>query len=338
MTRGIHPTTEEIQNAGERIRQGRLVAFPTETVYGLGADATSDDAIKAVFDAKGRPWTDPLIVHVTSSAAANEVGDMGAPGSVARRLAERFWPGPLTLILERRRGISDLVGGGFATVGVRCPAHPVALDLLKAAGVPLAAPSANRFGRVSPTDAAHVRDELGDSVDLLLDAGPTPLGIESTVVDCTQNPPAVLRPGALPLEDIEEFLGEITHHGRRATASGRSSVSPGTLAAHYSPSIPVVLVEGESTLMDSVRTALGEQQLRAALLVLPSERGEAAASLYALLRGADEEPADVLLAQTVDPAGVGRAINDRLFRAAHGHLVLDDRESTIMGIVARVRQ
>ncbi len=336
MTRGIHPTPEEIRNAGELIRQGGLVAFPTETVYGLGADATSDDAINAVFDAKGRPRTDPLIVHVSSVTAANEVGDMGAPDSVAHRLAERFWPGPLSLILNRREGISDLVGGGFGTVGVRCPAHPVALDLLDAAGVPLAAPSANRFGRVSPTDAGHVRDELGDSVDLLLDAGPTPLGIESTVVDCTQNPPAVLRPGALALEDIEDLLGEVTHSDRRATAPEESSTSPGTLAAHYSPLMPVVLVEGESALRDSVRAALGEQQVRAGLLELPSDPGEAAASLFALLRRADEESTDVLLAQTVDPAGVGRAINDRLFRAAHGHLVLDDGESTIMGIVARV--
>lgn len=337
----VLPTQGEIDKAAAILQSDGLVAFPTETVYGLGADATSTVALERIFDAKGRPKTDPLIVHVDSIQQAAALGEMREPGSPAMRLAGEFWPGPLTVIVRRRRpaesgSLSDLVGGGGVTVGMRCPAHPTALALLASAGIPIAAPSANRFGRVSPTTADHVREELGNRVDLILDGGPTPLGIESTVVDCTAEIPRVVRPGGLALEDLQEFLGVVEFDERVSESPDRAATSPGVFAGHYAPRVSVVLVEGAQSQAEALRDLLLAEKINAKLLELPLMATEAAPVLYSRLREADHGSTDVLLASAFDPAGLGRAINDRLFRAAHGHIAPDASPDTVMGIVARV--
>jgi L-threonylcarbamoyladenylate synthase len=321
------PSPELLESAGRRLREGELVAFPTETVYGLGADATQADAVRSVFVTKGRPSTDPLIVHVVDEAAAREV--VADWPDAAGRLARRFWPGPLTLVLPRGGMVVPTVGGGRPTVAVRVPAHPVALGLLRAAGVPVAAPSANRFGRISPTEGAHVVEELGGSVPVVLDAGPTPLGVESTVVDLTGERPALLRPGALTLEDLEGELGPLEHRERRVIAADAPAASPGQLSAHYAPSTPVVLVEADGSTVDALRAALAATGHRAEVLALPDTAARAAVELYASLRRADRPDLDVLVVRAFPGAGMGRAVNDRLFRAAHGRVALDADPGTV---------
>ena len=234
----VKATDDEIARAAEALRAGDLVAFPTETVYGLGADATNGRAVAKIFEAKGRPRFNPLIVHVADRATAERIATLTAK---ARRLADAFWPGPLTLVLPRRERaeISELVSAGLDTIGVRVPGHPIAHALLKAAGVPVAAPSANVSGHVSPTEAAHVAADLGDRVAMILDAGPTEHGLESTVVDATGEQIALLRPGAVTREAIEAVLGEpIVRVGESAPgdeAAADQPRSPGQLASHYAP-------------------------------------------------------------------------------------------------------
>src|SRR5262245_2786343 len=235
----LTPTAENLVRAATVLRGGGLVAFPTETVYGLGGNALDPAAVARVFDAKGRPARNPLIVHV---ADAGRVPDVAADfPDAARRLAERFWPGPLTLVLPRRDDLPAAVTAGGPTVAVRVPAHPVALDLLRAAGVPVAAPSANRSGELSPTTAEHVRRSLGDRVDLILDAGPTGRGIESTVLDVTGPRPRLLRPGPIPPGVLEAILGPIERSRVRESGSGPALPSPGQLSRHYAPRTPVEL-------------------------------------------------------------------------------------------------
>jgi L-threonylcarbamoyladenylate synthase len=333
-----HPIgPHDIQAAANAIKQGELVAFPTETVYGLGADATNPEALWKVFEVKQRPLTDPLIVHVDSLEMADEVGELGEDDSVAHRLAERFWPGPLTLIVPRHDHIPDLVGGGRQTVGLRQPNHPVARDLLGAAGVPVAAPSANRFGRISPTTAAHVRAELGLEVRLVLDAGPTPLGIESTVVDCTTPTPTVLRPGVVGSEEIKSALGMDVVENATVTPDGVSAASPGTLSSHYSPRTPLVVLNIQLSDLAEVVARLADKGVDAAALEQPHDLSAAAAALYARMRELDDSGAALIVASAVESKGVGRAINDRLMRAAHGHLVHVLSDESLMGMVARVR-
>lgn len=329
------PDPSAIERAARELLAGRLVAFPTETVYGLGAVATDRDAVAAVFRGKGRPATDPLIVHVPSVGAAREVVDDWP--IAAQRLADAFWPGPLTLVLPRAAHIPTEVTAGGPSVAVRVPAHPVADALLRRVARPVAAPSANRFGRVSPTTADHVRDELHGVYSLLLDGGPTPLGVESTVVDLTGATPRMLRPGGVTLEDLQAVLGEVQHTERAVAAEDQASSSPGELLRHYAPTTPLVLVEGSTQLRDRLAGALAGAGITAAALDLPSDPTQAARRLYAALRAADEGGATVLLASTLDPAGLGRAVNDRLFRAAHGRVVLDASEATVerlRGLVA----
>src|SRR5260370_210005 len=227
-------TPEAIARAAALLRAGRLVAFPTETVYGLGADATNERAVAEIFRAKGRPRFNPLIVHVPGLAEAEAFAVFD---DRARRAATAFWPGPLTLVLPRRgeSRLSLLASAGLDTVAIRAPSHSAAQALLHEAGRPIAAPSANRSGRVSPTEAAHVADELGDDVALILDDGPTPLGLESTVLDLSGEAPALLRPGAVTLEQLTGLLGPIA-----APGSGVAK-SPGMLASHYAPSLPIRL-------------------------------------------------------------------------------------------------
>jgi len=296
--------------AGIHIRAGRLVAFPTETVYGLGGDATNGAAVAAIFEAKGRPRFNPLIVHVHDIAAARNLGRFSA---MAESLAAAFWPGPLTLVVERSETsqLSDLVSAGLDTVALRVPAHEGARDLLEAAQRPLAAPSANRSGRVSPTTARHVADELGDAVAMILDGGPCTVGIESTIVDVSGRQPGLLRPGGVALESVEEVLG------RKVAVVGAEAgvIAPGMLQSHYAPGLPVRL--------DARRARRGEALLGfgpapGATLNL-SETGdlrEAAANLFAMLRALDRPGFAGIAVMPIPERGLGRAINDRLRRAA----------------------
>jgi L-threonylcarbamoyladenylate synthase len=288
------------------------VAFPAETVYGLGGDATNERAVADIFAVKGRPRFNPLIVHVPSLAEAEVYAVFNSP---ARRAAARFWPGPLTLVLPRRHGggLSLLASAGLDTVAIRSPAHSAAQALLRETGRPIAAPSANRSGRVSPTEAAHVADELGDDVALILDDGPTPLGLESTVLDLSGETTALLRPGAVTLEQLTELLGPIAVPG-----SGVAK-SPGMLASHYAPSLPIRL--------DVIDARPGEALLAYGLDAPPGfadilwlsrsgDLAEAAANLFTMLRQLDRPPFTGIAVMPIPEHGLGRAINDRLRRAA----------------------
>lgn len=293
----------DIDRALAVLRAGGLVAIPTETVYGLAADASNPDAVRRIFAVKGRPAEHPLIVHI---AAAEQLGEWAAtiPPSAAV-LADACWPGPLTLLVPRARRVLDVVTGGLPTVGVRVPAHPLTLELLTRFEGGLAAPSANRFGRVSPTTADHVRADLGDDVDFVLDGGPCPIGVESTIVDCTIDPPQVLRPGGIPVDDIAALL-----NGELGGASGPSR-APGMLASHYAPRCQVLLV---ATLAEA-------QQLMAAQpdseILDDHDLVRYARTLYARLRDADDRGVDIVIAVLPAAVGLGHAIRDRLAKAAH---------------------
>jgi L-threonylcarbamoyladenylate synthase len=301
---------ESLALAGQEIRAGRLVAFPTETVYGLGGDATNGTAVAAIFEAKGRPRFNPLIVHVPDTGTART---MGRFSEMADILAARFWPGPLTLVLSRNPDttLSELVSAGLDTVAIRVPAHDGARALLVVSDRPLAAPSANRSGKVSPTTAQHVADELGDAVALILDGGPCPVGVESTVVDVGGDTPLLLRPGGVPLEDIETALG------RSVPVAGVADAirAPGMLESHYAPGLPLRLDAGRANPGEAL---LGFGPAPEATLNL-SESGdlrEAAANLFAMLRELDNPDFTGIAVMPIPESGLGRAINDRLRRAA----------------------
>jgi L-threonylcarbamoyladenylate synthase len=313
--------------AARRLAEGGLVAFPTETVYGLGARADDASAVAAIFEAKGRPKDHPLIVHVADLAHAHRYVSELPP--VALRLIAAFWPGPLTVIVPRRPGIGEAAAGGQDSIGLRCPSHPVALALLRAAhaqGVSgVAAPSANRFGRVSPTLAAHVHDEFPDRDDLLVvDGGPCEVGIESCIVDCSRGRPVLLRPGGLPRERLEQVAGEPL--ADRDDAAPRAS---GTLAAHYAPQAVVRLMDAAA-----LRQALGVMgaDLRAAGVAvysrtvtpppacpqrrMPDDAAAAARELFAALRGFDAAGARLLWVETPPESPEWDGVRDRLTRAA----------------------
>jgi len=309
------PGEEVIAEAAHLLRRGELVAFPTETVYGLGADARSDRAVAAIFAAKGRPRFNPLIVHWASAEAAADVVDFD---DRSRELARQFWPGPLTLVLPRRAqtGISLLCSAGLETLAVRVPAHPVAERLLAAFGGPVAAPSANRSGEISATTAAHVAESFGDRVALILDGGPAPIGLESTVLDLTGPKPVLLRPGAVTLETLEAAIGPVA-----AMRTGRGAPrSPGMLERHYSPRLPLRLeVEGRPRPGEAL-LAFGPTPLKgfaATLNLSPAgDLGEAAANFFAMLRALDRAGLSGIAVMPIPERGLGRAINDRLRRAA----------------------
>lgn len=334
----LHPDPDDISAAAKTLQEGRLVSFPTETVYGLGAAISRPEAVARIFRVKDRPSTDPLIVHVADFEAVGAV--VAEVPSRARALAEAFWPGPLTLVLPRGDGVGDAVTAGGPSVAVRVPAHPVAEALLRSTGIGVAAPSANRFGRISPTDGAHVVDDLGPHLgagDLVLDAGPTPLGIESTVLDLGGDRPTVLRHGGVPVEDLVEVLGPVDAPERRVVDDQVAASAPGSLLRHYSPRRPLVLVEGDDALADELRTLLAERDVRAVVVELPHRADRAAAVLYGRLRAADRTGADLLLVVARDPEGLGRGINDRLYRAAHGRVVMDATQGSLDRLAASAR-
>jgi L-threonylcarbamoyladenylate synthase len=303
---------EEIARAAALLRAGRLVAFPTETVYGLGGDATNERAVSGIFAAKGRPRFNPMIVHVAELARAEALVVFN---DRALRVAARFWPGPLTLVLRRRDNgrLSLLASAGLDTVAIRVPRHPVAQALLRDAGRPIAAPSANRSGRVSPTEAAHVAEELGDHVALIIDGGRTQVGIESTVLDLSGETPGLLRSGGVTVEQLTEFLGPIAEPGADLPRS------PGMLPSHYAPSLPLRL-EAVGFRPDEALLAFGPDAPPGFAEVLWLSRSgdlaEAAANLFAMLRRLDRPPFTGIAVMPIPERGLGRAINDRLRRAA----------------------
>lgn len=306
--------------AAAMLKAGKLVAFPTETVYGLGADATSSVACRRIFQAKGRPPTNPLIVHVADIATARNF--TAGWTTSAQRLAEEFWPGPLTLVLPRAAGceVAELATAGLETIAVRVPAHPVARAILQSFGKPVVAPSANVSGHVSPTTAEHVAADLSGRIDLIVDGGPAPVGLESTIVGCFARP-LLLRPGGLPRSEIEAVLGE-----RLAELPGHEAadqpLAPGMLASHYAPRSPVRLnattIEPGEALLAFGSSAVAGVDKAAAVLNL-SPRGdlvEAAANLFRQLRSLDAVAATQIAVMPVPNEGLGEAINDRLRRAA----------------------
>lgn len=310
----IRLTSSDIERAAAYLRAGELVAFPTETVYGLGGDATSDRAVAAIFSAKGRPQFNPLIVHLLNAEHAAPLVQVDGRASL---LMQRFWPGPLSLVLRRAPHckLSLLASAGLDTVALRVPAHPVAQELLRVAAIPIAAPSANRSGRVSPTTAEHVMSELSGRIAAVLDGGPCRVGIESTVLDLSTPRPTLLRPGGVALEDLEAAIGPI----QIATDDETAPKSPGMMASHYAPSLPLRLnatrvQPGEALL------AFGSDAPSGAVETLwLSKAGnvdEAAANLFAMLRALDRPDFTGIAVMPIPEHGLGRAINDRLKRAS----------------------
>ena len=338
------PDLAIVARAGELLRNGGLVAFPTETVYGLGANAWDDAAVRRVFTAKGRSPDDPLIVHLATIDQLDAVA-LSVPGP-ARALAERFWPGPLTLVVPKRPTVPDSATAGLATVGVRVPSHPVALALLRAAGVPAVAPSANLFTRTSPTLASHVADDLGDRVDLILDAGPTQMGIESTVVDVSTSPPRLLRPGATTAEQIEDVLADLSPPVGLAIGATGVAASPGLMKKHYAPRARVLFFSGPTAAAVAAMRRAADEELgrgrRVGLLVCAEDAahfralGERAVieelgacddlsaiaqRLYAGMRQLDGAGVDSICVRDFGRAGLGLAILDRLTRAANQQVI-----------------
>lgn len=320
------PFSREIAEAAARLRAGELVAFPTETVYGLGADATNPVAVAAVFEAKNRPTFDPLIVHVADIDQVH--GVVCEFPETARILAERFWPGPLTLILPKRSTIPDLVTSGLPGVGVRIPDHPVARELIRLTDRPVAAPSANPFGRISPTTAEHVREGLGDRVKMILDGGPCPVGLESTVISLMTSVPTLLRPGGCALEDIEAVTGPVLRATPNPEREDSAQPAPGMLSRHYAPSTILRLLEQDQVaapisgmkcglLTDGGRKWNGGF-LRIEKLSSGSDLRTCAANFFAALRTLDSAELDVIIAHKFPDHGLGIALNDRLKRAAAG--------------------
>lgn len=312
-------TDEAIRLAADHIRQGLLVAFPTETVYGLGADATRGQAVAAIYEAKGRPSFNPLIAHVDSIAMAETLVIFD---SLSRRLAETFWPGPLTLVLPMRPDcpVSSLATAGLDTLAVRMPSHQVALELIRAAGVPIVAPSANTSGHVSPTSAAHVYGDLSRRVPLILDGGRTEVGLESTILQVRDDIPYLLRPGGLARDEIETVAGVavVRSEGDPSVAP----VAPGMLASHYAPRARVRLdarrVEPDEALLAFGGTVVrGAQEAKRVLNLSPSgSLREAAANLFDMLRRADGDDVAGIAVAPIPTHGLGEAIRDRLTRAA----------------------
>lgn len=308
----IHPVDDPDARAeaARLLRAGQLVAFPTETVYGLGADATDEAAVARIYAAKDRPRFNPLISHVATAEAALALGQ---PTPDAERLATAHWPGPLTLVLRRRPGcpIAWLTSAGLETVALRVPGSAPARALLAEAGRPIAAPSANRSGRVSPTTAAHVAEELGDRVALILDGGPCPVGLESTVVDLSGDRPRLLRPGAVTREQLEAVLGPV-----ELAAAGDTIAAPGMLASHYAPRAAVRL-DATDRRPGEAFLDFGGTRPDADLDLSPAgDPVEAASRLFAALRGLDRPGVTAIAVAPIPEAGLGTAINDRLRRAA----------------------
>jgi len=318
-----HPDPLVISAASEIIKAGGVVGFPTETVYGLGADALNPDAVDAIFLAKGRPSSNPVILHIASFEDLEGI-TIFVPDN-ARKLMDAFWPGPLTVVLEKTPNVPDNVTGGLQTVAVRMPSHPVALALIKASGTPIAAPSANISGVPSTTMGDHVLEDMDTRIPMILDCGPCDIGVESTVVDFTQDPPVILRPGGLSAEDIRRVIPAI------CSSTERKEKSPGTRFKHYSPKAQVVLIPvGDLNKTDSFVVPYLVQGLKVLLVhhypigmsasdhlsIRYLNPDDYARNIFSILRNSDKESFDVVVIQGVAPTGLGVAVMDRLHRAS----------------------
>jgi L-threonylcarbamoyladenylate synthase len=321
VTRVLKADAAAVADAARCLAAGGLAAFPTETVYGLGADATNGQAVARLYEAKGRPAFNPLIAHVSELAAARTLAQFNAD---AARLAEAFWPGPLTLVLPQTAAcpVANLATAGLDSIAVRVPSHIVARAILAAFGKPIVAPSANRSGRISPTTAGHVLEDLGGRIELIVDGGATPVGIESTIVACLEEP-VMLRPGGVPREAIERALNKPLAQPSVGTAmADHAPLAPGMLPSHYAPRTPLRLdasavAVGECLLAFGPNLAAGSERAMRALNL--SQRGdliEAAANLFSHLRALDAEGANMIAVMPIPHEGLGEAINDRLARAA----------------------
>ncbi len=329
------PDLDLIRQAAQIILRRGLVAFPTETVYGLGANALDEEAVAKIFHAKGRPSNDPLIVHLASVNDVSLIASEISP--IVKKLADAFWPGPLTLVLPKQPHVPASVTAGLNTVAVRVPAHSVALALIHESGVPIAAPSANRFGHTSPTTAAHVMDDLYDRIDMILDGGLTSVGVESTVLDVTCTPPMILRPGGASREAIENLIGHVELRNNRPNSADEAQVSPGLLGKHYMPNAQLILCKGErsSALEKLLGLAKQAQAQRGSVGLLLANEDMAsfescieyplgsledlesiARNLYAGMRALDDKKVNVILTRDFGEQGLGLAIHDRLLRAA----------------------
>ncbi|MFB6489759.1 MAG: L-threonylcarbamoyladenylate synthase [Thermoproteus sp. AZ2] len=329
----LRPDPEKIRAAAEAIRAGGLVAFPTETVYGLGADAFNGEASAKIFKVKGRPADNPLIVHVRGVDQAQEIGDIPAG---ALEVMERVWPGPITFVVKKKANLPDVVTAGLPTVALRCPAHPTALKLIELSGTAIAAPSANKAGRPSPTRAEHVVEDLGEAVDVVLDAGPTFFGVESTIIDVTRGRPVLLRPGPFTAEEIKAIFGDVEIPAfARGLGEAEVALAPGMKYRHYAPDTPLLLAEdlGEAAaylrsrgLRVAVLCALDKCADGDAVLRLGSEPYEVAKNLYDALRTVDRLGVDVAIGPVLEERGIGLAVMNRLRKAAGFRVAKDIKD------------
>jgi len=337
---------KQLDRAAEVLRSGGLVAFPTETVYGLGANALDENAVRNIYKAKGRPSDNPLIVHIASTDSLKELVREIPPAAFP--LMEAFWPGPLTLIMPRSGKIPDVITAGLDTVAIRMPSHPIAAALIKKASVPVAAPSANSSGRPSPTLAKHVIEDLSGKVDVIIDGGSSEIGVESTVLDITVTPPLVLRPGGVTLEQLREVLGDVgCDRAPSAPNTSYTPKSPGMKYRHYSPKAALLLLEGKNEQVAaeiSKRAALYHKEGTAVGILVTDETASLydpslhtycnilslgsrknpetlAANLFRRLREFDEKAVDVIMAETTDVSGIGQAVMNRLLKAAGGNII-----------------
>ncbi|HHW47028.1 MAG TPA: threonylcarbamoyl-AMP synthase [Clostridiaceae bacterium] len=334
--------TEKIDYAANVLKSGGLVAFPTETVYGLGADATNENAVKKIFTAKGRPSDNPLIVHISNKNDVERL--VSRIPSSAFRLMDKFWPGPLTLIMEKSRIIPHVITAGLSTVAIRMPSHPVALALIERSGLPVAAPSANTSGKPSPTNAKHVIDDLYGKVDVIIDAGSCGVGLESTVLDITTEPPVILRPGGVTYEQLKEVLGSVDTDPALFSKDFMNATpkSPGMKYKHYSPKAEVIIIKGKSEKVAGRINKMAEELRLNGLKVgiLATEQTKAlyrdaeiisagdrehletiASNLFKALREFDKRGVDVILAESVENSGIGLAIMNRLNKAAGYNII-----------------
>jgi L-threonylcarbamoyladenylate synthase len=312
-------SAKETARAAGIIRKGGTVAFPTETVYGLGADALNAKAVKKIFRAKGRPSDNPLIVHIASRKDVYKLAD-DVPRS-AELLMEKFWPGPLTMVLKKSKSVPKIATAGLNTVAIRMPRHKVALALIKAAKAPIAAPSANLSGKPSPTSAEHVIFDLSGKIDAIIDGGETDIGIESTVIDLTSKVPAILRPGKITREQLKKVLGKIaTHHGKQKTAR-----SPGMKHRHYAPEAKMIIVKGKPAAVKKeiakLAKAYGKMGKRVAVIKIGKNLEATAKNLFAILRHLDRKKFGIILSESIPKKGLGVAIMDRLERAAGNNII-----------------
>lgn len=329
----------QITQAADFIRNNEVVAFPTETVYGLGANACSDDAVRKIFEAKGRPSDNPLIVHIASIEQLEEIVE--DVSDYAYQLIKAFWPGPLTLVLRKKANqLSTFVTAGLDTVAVRMPNHPVALEIIAKSGVPVAAPSANRSGKPSPTQANHVYHDLDGKISGIIDGGPTGVGVESTVLDCTSDIPTILRPGGITKQQLESVIGKV-NVDQALIEEGHTPKSPGMKYTHYAPNAPVVIIDGSHKYMQNIINQYEEQgknvgvltteeglnHLQAQKVIACGTRKDlntVAANLYDVLRQFDKEEVDAIISESFPLDGVGEAIMNRLLKAAGNNVIVEE--------------